>query len=270
MAAILSHDVYEESKKLAVDQKTYFTRELSPLMKNTYLYHDYAYGWIPETAIWSSKYANLDVTEYYPITLNLLKKFEFMLSLYKGPIPIYEKKINTEFISNGSFSGKYVNYLRNFSILPTNEFISFLLLTSMPIYNILFWFKNTQFDITKHSLFNNVYTTNELHIILAKYFHHGGDYKPLFSRLKNITTYIYPLPTGTNRIYHQGLPVTTPSSDYELLANLSAILHLTKYDPVLMFLAFYVPGLGITTKITPAVEYLMEKLNLSKNDMILV
>ncbi|AAR07395.1 38R [Yaba monkey tumor virus] len=263
-------DIFKESQKRNEDQETFFTRNLSPLMKNTYLYHNYAYGWIPETAIWSSRFSNLDVTDYYPITLSLLKKFEFMLSLYRGPILQYEEKVNTEFISRGSFYGRYISYLRNFSLLPTSEFISFLLLTSMPIYNIMFWFKNTQFDIKKHTLFSEVFTTNDRHKELAKYFKQSGDYKPLFSRLKENNIYTTQFPIGANRIAHQNLPNGVPVSDFETLSNLSAIMYLTNYDPVIMFLAFYVPGMSATTKITPAVEYLMNKLNLRKDDIFLV
>ncbi|ADT91071.1 hypothetical protein COTV054 [Cotia virus SPAn232] len=268
MAQII--DIYTESQKRNTDQKTFFTRELSPLLKNTYLYHNYSYGWIPETTIWSSRFANLDVTEYYPITINLLKKFEFMLSLYNGPVLPYEEKINTEFVSRGSFYGKYINFLRNFSILPTNEFISFLLLTSMPIYNIIFWFKNTQFDITKHTLFNKVYTTNDKHVELGKYFHQSGDYKPLFSRLKDNNIFTSQFPLNQSTILHQQSSNSDTVSDYETLSNLSALLYLTKYDPVLMFLAFYIPGLSVTTKITPGVEYLLKKLNMNKTDIVLV
>ncbi|AUI80608.1 hypothetical protein [White-tailed deer poxvirus] len=263
-------DIYTESQKRNNDQQTFFTRNLSPLMKNTYLYHNYSYGWIPETSIWSSRFANLDVTDYYPITINLLKKFEFMMALYKGPILPYEEKINTEFISKGSFYGRYINFLRNFSILPTNEFISFLLLTSIPIYNILFWFKSTQFDIKKHTLFSEVYSNNDRHIELAKYFRQSGDYKPLFSRLKEDNIYTQPFPLNTSRILHQNLPNSYTISDYETLSNLSAILYLTNYDPVLMFLVFYVPNISVTTKITPGVEYLMKKLNMDKKDITLI
>ncbi|QQG31525.1 ER localized membrane protein [Swinepox virus] len=262
----MGDDIYTESQKRNDDQKTFFTRNLSPLLKNTYIYHNYAYGWIPETVIWSSSYANLDIRDYYPITINLLKKFEFMLSLYNGPILPYEEKINTEFISRGSFSGRYINFLRNFSQLPTSEFISFLLLTSMPIYNILFWFKNTPFDITKHTLFNNVFTTNEKHIELGKYFRQRGDYKPLFSRLKDDNIYLLPFPINQSRIQQN----TDNASYYETLSNLSAILYLTNYDPVLMFLAFYVPNISVTSKITPGVEYLLSKLNMKKTDVVLV
>ncbi|QAV38740.1 m33R [Myxoma virus] len=263
-------DIYKESQRRNDDQKTFFTRALSPLLKNTYLYHNYAYGWIPETVIWSSRFANLDVTDYHPITLNLLKKFEFMLSLYTGPVLPYEEKINTEFISRGSFSGRYINFLRNFSILPTDEFISFLLLTSMPIYNILFWFTNTQFDITKHTLFSKVYTNNANHVALARYFRHSGDYKPLFSRVDDNAIYTAPFPINQSRIIHRRTPPGTAVSDYETLSNLSAILYLTNYDPVLMFLAFYVPNISVTTKITPGVEYLLQKLNMTPTDVTLL
>lgn len=158
-------DVYKNAQRRILDQETFFSRGLSrPLMKNTYLFDNYAYGWIPETAIWSSRYANLDASDYYPISLGLLKKFEFLMSLYKGPIPVYEEKVNTEFIANGSFSGRYVSYLRKFSSLPTNEFISFLLLTSIPIYNILFWFKthslilpNTHYSDTSIQIMPNTW-----------------------------------------------------------------------------------------------------------------
>ncbi|UZC80226.1 V074; CPXV-BR_075 V074 [Cowpox virus] len=264
-------DVYKNAQRRILDQETFFSRGLSrPLMKNTYLFDNYAYGWIPETAIWSSRYANLDASDYYPISLGLLKKFEFLMSLYKGPIPVYEEKINTEFIANGSFSGRYVSYLRKFSALPTNEFISFLLLTSIPIYNILFWFKNTQFDITKHTLFRYVYTDNTKHLALARYMYQTGDYKPLFSRLKENYIFTGPVPIGIKDIDHPNLSRARSPSDYETLANISTILYFTKYDPVLMFLLFYVPGYSITTKITPAVEYLMDKLNLTKSDVKLL
>ncbi|AST09456.1 ER-localized membrane protein virion core protein [NY_014 poxvirus] len=264
-------DVYGTSQRRILDQETFFTRNLKqPLMKNTYLFDNYAYGWIPETAIWSSRYANLDASEYYPISLGLLKKFEFLMSLYNGPVQVYEEKVNTEFIENGSFSGRYVSYLRKFSSLPTNEFISFLLLTSIPIYNILFWFKNTQFDITKHTLFRHVYTTNNRHLELARYIHQTGDYKPLFSRLKENYVYTGPLPIGVRTINHPNLNARNNPSDYETLSNLSTILYFTNYDPVLMFLAFYVPGYSITTKITPAVEYLMNKLNLTIDDVTII
>nr|WGO62667.1 hypothetical protein [Wadden Sea poxvirus] len=264
------NDIYKESQKRNLDQETFFTRNLSPLMKNTYLYHDYSYGWIPETVVWSSRFANLDVTDFYPISLGLLNKFDFLFSLYKGPVPVYEKKVNTEFIINGSFSGRYINYLRNFSLLPTSEFISFLLLTSVPIYNILFWFKNTQFDITTHSIFGKIYSNNERHIELAKYFRQSGDYKPIFSRLKENNIYTSPLQIGINKINFPNIPTGTTTSDYETLSNLSAILYFVKYDPVLMFLLFYIPGMSVTTKITPGVEYLMNKLKLTTNDIVLV
>ncbi len=264
-----NHDVYSESQDRVVDQKTLFTREVIPLLRNTYLYHNYSYGWIPETVIWSSRFADLDVRDYYPISLGLLHKFEFMLSLYKGPVPDYEEKINTEFIARGSFSGRYVSYLRRFASLPTSEFISFLLLTSVPIYNILFWFKNTTFDISKHSFFSKFYTTNERHVQLARYFKESGDYKPLFSRLGKNETYTQPM-FQVSRIFNSTSMGNFPASEYETLANLSAILAFTDYDPVLMFLIFYLPGLAVTTKITPAVEYLMEKLCLTNSDIILI
>ncbi|CCD83213.1 conserved hypothetical pox protein [Squirrelpox virus] len=261
------HDVHATAQNRHPNQETFFTRGLSPLMKHTYLYHDYAYGWVPETAVWSSRFADLDLTDYRPVTLGLLKKLEFMLSLYKGPVPDYEPKLNTEFVANGSFSGRYVSFLRRFAILPQDEFISFLLLTSMPAFNLLFWFRNTAFDIARHSLFSQVYTTPERHVELARYFRASGDYKPLFSRLDADATYTQPL-TNVARISVPGKRVTP--SEYESLANLSTILYFTRYDPALMLLAFYVPGLSITTEITPAVEFLMERLSLTREQVVLV
>ncbi|ANS71120.1 er-localized membrane protein, virion core protein [Pteropox virus] len=251
------------------DQKTFFTKGLSPVMKHTYLFHNYAYGWIPETALWSSRFADFSLLDYYPISLEFIKKIEFMLSLYKGPVPDYESKLNTEFVDRGSFSGRYNDFLKRFVILPTGEFISFLLLTSMPVFNLLFWFKNTTFDIKKHTLFSEVYTTNERHIELARYFRKSGDYKPIFSRLDQDAIYTNPV-TNIATVGNPGPLGNLFPSDYETLANLSTILYFTNYDPVLMFLMFYVPGLSITTKITPAVEYLMSKLSLTKKDIVLV
>ncbi|AWU47075.1 ER-localized membrane protein [Sea otter poxvirus] len=262
-------DVHESAQRRNNDQQTFFTRRLSPLMKHTYLFHNYAYGWIPETALWSSRFADFSLLDYYPISLEFIKKLEFMLSLYKGPVLEYESKLNTEFIDRGSFSGRYTDFLRRFAILPTNEFISFLLLTSIPIFNLLFWFKNTQFDIKKHTLFSEVYTTNDRHIELARYFRRSGDYKPIFSRLDQQTIYVNPV-SNISTISTPGQLGNLPPSDYETLSNLSAILYFTNYDPVLMFLVFYIPGLSITTQITPAVKYLMTKLSLTTDNIILV
>ncbi|QHG62597.1 hypothetical protein [Cetacean poxvirus 1] len=270
MSILSLNDVMSRVQLRNSDQETIFTRHLSPLMRNTYLFDNYSYGWSPETAVWCSRFADLDLRDYYPISLGLIKKFEFMLSLYKGPKTVYEEKIQTEFINQGSFSGRYINYFRKFSTLPTNEYISFLLLTSIPIYNILFWFKDTQFDITKHTLFRNVYTNHERHIALARYLRDSGDYKPIFSRLDQDGTYTDQTTLVGRILVGNTNPNGYNTSDFETLSNLSAILYYTKYDPVLMFLVFYLPGISVTTKITPAVEYLMSMLNITQNEIILI
>ncbi len=79
-----------------------------------------------------------------------------------------------------------------------------------------------------------------------------------------------PFPINQSNINNPTLPIGFSKSDYETLSNLSAILYLTNYDPVLMFLVFYVPKISITTKITPAVKYLMDKLNMNETDITLV
>uniref|UniRef100_A0AAU7E200 Protein OPG070 n=1 Tax=Rousettus bat poxvirus TaxID=3141933 RepID=A0AAU7E200_9POXV len=263
MVDLNTHDVHATAQQRHVNQETVFTRELSPRLKNTYLYHNYAYGWIPETAVWASRFADLSVTDFYPLSLGLLRKLDYMASLYRGPPLVYAPRLNTEFVAQGSFGGQYNDVFKRFSILPERQFISFLLLTSMPAYNLATFFKSTAFDPKKHTLFSEFFTTREAHVELARYMRHGGDYKPLFARLNAPTT-------GMHTIKNPGPMGRLPPSSYETLANLSAILYFTDYDPVLMFLAFYMPGYSATTKITPAVEFLMRKLDVRPEDVTLV
>nr|WQH57864.1 MAG: MC038R [Molluscum contagiosum virus] len=276
MAALSVHDVHSAAQRRAPSQQTLFTRGLRPLMRNTYLFHNYAYGWIPATAAWSSRFADLDVTDYYPVSLGLLRKLEFMFSLYRGPPLQYLPRVNTEFVSTGAFLGRFDDFFKRFAILPTREFISFLLLTSLPAYNLLFVFRGTRFELDKHTLFSAFYTTRERHVELARYFRHGGDYKPLFGHPDGTgdgsdTGDGRSLPRGSaSALMSNGPRGRLAPSDYETLANLSAILYFTDYDPVLMFLAFYVPSFSVTTKITPGVEYLMERLQVRLEDVTLV
>lgn len=263
MVDLNTHDVHATAQRRHVNQETLFTRELPPRLKNTFLYHNYAYGWIPETAVWASRFADLDVTDFYPPTLGLLRKLDFMASLYRGPPLVYAPRLNTEFVAQGSFGGQYNDVFKRFAVLPERQFISFLLLTSMPAYNLATFFKDTAFDAKKHSLFSEFYTSREALMELARYMRQGGDYKPLFSRLDAPAT-------GVATIKNPGPMGRLPPSSYETLANLSAILYYTDYDPVLMFLAFYMPGFSATTKITPAVEFLMRKLNVCLENVTLV
>lgn len=272
MVDVNTHDVDAAAQLRTPNQETFFTKGLSPRMRHTYIYNNYAYGWIPETAMWSSRLGDYSVTDFYPISLGMLKKFEFMFSLLADPggaCPAYTPKLNTEFVNQGSFSGRFVNPFHRFAVLPEREYISFLLLTSVPIFNILFWFKGETFDTAKHSLVGAVFTTRERHVELARYLRRTGDYKPLFSRLGNNETFDRAF-SGFTRIINPTPVGRLPPSDFETLANLSTILYFTRYDPVLMFLVFYVPGMSVTTKITPGVEFLMEKLSLTPEDVVLV
>ncbi|AAR98380.1 ORF023 membrane protein [Bovine papular stomatitis virus] len=272
MVDVNTHDVDAAAQLRTPNQQTFFTKGLSPRMRHTYIYNNYAYGWIPETAVWSSRLGDYSVTDFYPISLGMLKKFEFMFSLLADPggaCPAYTPKLNTEFVNQGSFSGRFVNPFHRFAVLPEREYISFLLLTSVPIFNILFWFKGETFDTAKHSLVGAVFTTRERHVELARYLRRTGDYKPLFSRLGNDETFDRAF-SGFTRISNPTPVGRLPPSDFETLANLSTILYFTRYDPVLMFLVFYVPGMSVTTKITPGVEFLMEKLSLTAEDVVLV
>ncbi|QGN68039.1 membrane phosphoprotein [Equine molluscum contagiosum-like virus] len=265
-----THDVHATAQRRNPNQETLFTRGLRPLLRNTFLYHDYAYGWVPETALWSSRFAELDAADYYPISLGLLRKLEYLFSLYRGPRPEYLPKLNTEFLAAGSFAGSFNDFFKRFAVLPTREFISFLLLTSMPAYNLQVFFRDTPFDVRKHTLFSAFYTTRERHVELARYLRHGGDYKPLFGRLDETATFDGTPRTGLRAIQHPGALGRLPPSEYETLANLSALLYFTDYDPVLMFLAFYIPPFSVTTQITPAVEYLMARLQVRAEDVALV
>ncbi|ATI21144.1 ER-localized membrane protein virion core protein [Eastern grey kangaroopox virus] len=267
-----AHSVHDEAQKRHPDQQTFYTRELTPAMKNTYLYHDYAYGWIPETAIWNSRYATLYLSDYYPVSIGLLRKLEFMLGLYRGPAPEYKPKVNSEFIANGTFRGRFNDFFQRFSKLPQGEFISFLLLVSMPVYNLLFFFKGTPFDIKKHTLFSEFYINRESHLELARYLASGGDYRPVFSRLDDPRLYSGNLDTmGLRRIWTPASRLgRLPPAQYETLSNLSLIISFTNRDPVLMFLMFYVPGFSATSKITPAVEMLMARLGLVREDIVLI
>ncbi|WZD65888.1 membrane protein [Bovine papular stomatitis virus] len=272
MVDVNTHDVDAAAQRRTPNQETFFTKGLSPRMRHTYIYNNYAYGWIPETAMWSSRLGDYSVTDFYPISLGMLKKFEFMFSLLADPggaCPEYTPKLNTEFVNQGSFSGRFVNPFHRFAVLPEREYISFLLLTSVPVFNILFWFKGETFDTAKHSLVGAVFTTRERHVELARYLRRTGDYKPLFSRLGNDETFDRAF-SGFTRISNPTPVGRLPPSDFETLANLSTILYFTRYDPVLMFLVFYVPGMSVTTKITPGVEFLMEKLSLTPEDVVLV
>ncbi|AID46605.1 hypothetical protein fep_097 [Pigeonpox virus] len=264
-------DIIGNAHERTDDQKTFNRMNLPPILNNTFLYHDYSYGWIPETALWNTQYEKLDIRNYYPITLGLLNKFEFMLGLHQGPPPQYTPKINIQYLNQIS-AVNLNDYFKKFSKLPIDQFISFLLLTSIPIYNILFFFKNTAFNPRIHSLTGNFYIDDAKHIELAKYLIRGGDYKPIFGKLDQPGLYdgtLFP----TNMAVLQ-LPTTTSPNPYllniETLENLSVIISNTKQDPVLTFLIFYLPGLSVTTKITPGVEYLMNKLGLKKENVILV
>ncbi|AIZ77274.1 hypothetical protein SB87_gp021 [Parapoxvirus red deer/HL953] len=272
MVDVATHDVDAAAQLRTPNQETFFTKGLSPLMRHTYIYNNYAYGWIPETALWSSRLGDYRVTDFYPPSLGMLKKFEFMFSLLADPggaCPAYEPKLNTEFLNQGSFSGRFVNPFHRFAALPEREYISFLLLTSFPVFNMLFWFKGEKFDTAKHSLLGGVFSTRERHVELARYLRRTGDYKPLLSQLGSDDTFSKPF-AGVTRIGNATPAGRLPPSDFETMTNLSTILYFTGYDPVLMFLAFYVPGLSATTKITPAVEFLMEKLAMRPEDVVLV
>ncbi|QRI42837.1 putative membrane protein [Cheloniid poxvirus 1] len=85
MSGRLITDIYGISQNRDDRQLTINRRGDPPLLRNTFIYHDYAYGWIPETALWNSQYERLDIRNYYPITKGLLNKFEFMLDLDKRP-----------------------------------------------------------------------------------------------------------------------------------------------------------------------------------------
>ncbi|AYP74206.1 hypothetical protein [Fowlpox virus] len=273
MAVRLITDIYGISQDRDDKQLTINRRGDPPFLSNTFIYHDYAYGWIPETALWNSKYERLDIRNYYPITKGLLNKFEFMLDLDKRPPLQYTPKINSPRLDNVS-AIRIKEYFRKFSILPTDQLISFLILTSIPIYNILYFFKNTAFNPTIHSLFNAFYVDNEKHIELAKYLIHGGDYKPVFSMLNERSLYDESLPLPPNLLglirNRPGVAFQQQYIDIESLSSISAIITYTKKDPVITFLMFYLPGLSVTTKITPAVEMLMNKLGLTKENVILV
>ncbi|WOC29274.1 membrane protein [Equine parapoxvirus] len=267
-----THDVDAAAQVRVPNQETFFTRGRSPVMRHTYLYNNYCYGWIPETVVWSSRLGDYRVTDMCPVSLGMLKKFEFMFSLLADPggqCPAYEPKLNTEFVDRGSFAGRFVSPFHRFAALPEREYISFLLLTSMPVFNILFWFKGEAFDVAKHSLVGSVFTTRERHVELARYMRRTGDYRPLFSRLDRDETFDRPF-TAATRTKTQTPAGRLPPSEYETMANLSTILYFSGFDPVLMFLAFYVPGLSVTTKVTPAVEFLMQRLGLEAKDVVLV
>ncbi|QRY18924.1 ORF-54 [Teiidae poxvirus 1] len=264
-------DIHNTSQQRSIDQLTFHRREIPPLLKNSFIYHDYAYGWIPETVLWNSQYENLDIRNYYPITLGLLNKFDFLLGLNRGPPPQYTPKINIQYVNQAPMV-RLNDYYKKFAILPTNELISFLLLTTVPIYNILYFFKTTVFNPRIHSLLNEFYVDDAKHIELAKYLIRGGDYKPIFSRLDQRQLYDNTLPNGN--MYSVQIPQGANAQQYliniEALSNLSTIITYTKQDPVLTFLIFYLPGLSVTTKITSGVEMLMEKLGLTKENIVLV
>lgn len=50
-----THDVDAAAQVRVPNQETFFTRGRSPVMRHTYLYNNYCYGWIPETVVWSSR-----------------------------------------------------------------------------------------------------------------------------------------------------------------------------------------------------------------------
>ncbi|AAR83468.1 hypothetical protein CNPV122 [Canarypox virus] len=266
-------DIYGISQDRDDKQLTINRRGDPPFLSNTFIYHDYAYGWIPETALWNSQYERLDLRDYYPITEGLLNKFEFMLDLDKRPNLQYTPKINSPRLDNVS-AIRISTYFKKFTILPTDQYISFLLLTSIPIYNILYFFKNTAFNPAIHSLFNAFYIDNQTHIELAKYLIRGGDYKPIFNMLNERSLYDENLPLPPNILglirNRPGVGLQQQYTDLESLASIAAIITYTKRDPVIAFLMFYLPGLSVTTKITPAVEMLMKKLGLTKENIILV
>ncbi|QRM15397.1 putative membrane protein [Mudlarkpox virus] len=272
-AGRLITDIYGISQDRDDRQLTIHRRGVLPFLKNTFIYHDYAYGWIPETALWNSQYEKLDLRNYYPVTIGLLNKFEFMLSLDKRPPLQYTPKNNSPMMDNVS-AVRIKEYFRKFSILPDNQLISFLLLTSIPIYNILYFFKNTAFNPSVHSLFNMFYIDNEKHIELAKYLIRGGDYKPTLSMLDEAGLYDESIPLPPNILglirNRTGIRLQQQYIDLESLGNISAIISSTNQDPVITFLMFYLPGLSVTTEITPAVEMLMKKLGLTKENIILV
>ncbi|QRM15755.1 putative membrane protein [Albatrosspox virus] len=275
MSGRLITDIYGISQDRDDRQLTIHRRGVLPFLKNTFIYHDYAYGWIPETALWNSQYEKLDLRNYYPVTIGLLNKFEFMLSLDKRPPLQYTPKNNSPMMDNVS-AVRIKEYFRKFSILPDNQLISFLLLTSIPIYNILYFFKNTAFNPSVHSLFNMFYIDNEKHIELAKYLIRGGDYKPTLSMLDEAGLYDESIPLPPNILglirnrNRTGIRLQQQYIDLESLGNISAIISSTNQDPVITFLMFYLPGLSVTTEITPAVEMLMKKLGLTKENIILV
>ncbi|ARE67621.1 SWPV1-111 [Shearwaterpox virus] len=273
MAVRFITDIYGISQERDDKQLTIHRRGDPPFLSNTFIYHDYAYGWIPETALWNSQYERLDIRNYYPISKGLLNKFEFMLNLDKRPPFQYIPKINSPRLKNVS-AVRLKEYFRKFSILPTDQLISFLILTSIPIYNILYFFKNTAFNPATHSLFNAFYIDDEKHVELAKYLIRGGDYKPVFSMLneRNLYDETVPLPPNILGLIRNraGVSIQQQYIDIESLGSIAAIIAHTNIDPVITFLMFYLPGFSVTTKITPAVEVLMEKLGVTKENVILV
>ncbi|ALA62443.1 putative membrane protein [Turkeypox virus] len=263
--------LYNQSQSRSDAQSTFHRRDIPPLLKHTFVYHEYAYGWIPETLLWNSQYEKLDIRNYYPIDVGLLNKFDFMLGLYNGQVPQYVTKINIQNVERAP-SVSFNDYFKKFAILPTDQLISFLLLTSIPIYNIMYFFKTTIFNPKLHSLLNYFYIDDDKHIELAKYLILGGDYPPIFNKLDQPGLYDGTL--NATDMYHVMVPQGKSSQKHlisiELLINISAILTYTNQDPVIAFLIFYLPGLSVTTKITPAVQLLMDKLGLSKDNVVLV
>lgn len=262
------------------DQETFHTKDYQPLLKYTALFHPYSRGWIPETMMWYSGYATLNLTNYHPITLQLLKKLGFMLSLDKAPKTPYVDRINTDAVALGNFRGHFVEFYKRFQQLPTSEFISFLLLAAIPAYNILFYYTDEVFDSDKHGLMSSFYVNRDTHVAVAKYLLHGGDYKPIFWKTEERNFLDPDYDHGGVRYcrislyeFNRNLPPSshnfTPLIDYETLANMSAILQYTNRDPVLALLMFYLPGVSVTTAFTPAVEFLMRKLGLEKKDVVL-
>lgn len=79
--------------------------------------------------------------------------------------------------------------------------------------------------------------------------HQTGDYKPLFSRLKENYIFTGPVPICIKDIDHPNLSRARSPSDYETLANISTILYFTKYDPVLMFYCFTYLGIQLLQKL---------------------
>ncbi|QGT47162.1 ORF078 [Saltwater crocodilepox virus] len=270
----------ENMQRRVRDQETFHTKDYQPLLKYTALFHPYSRGWIPETMMWYSGYATLNLTNYHPITLQLLKKLGFMLSLDKAPKTPYVDRINTDAVALGNFRGHFVEFYKRFQQLPTSEFISFLLLAAIPAYNILFYYTDEVFDSDKHGLMSSFYVNRDTHVAVAKYLLHGGDYKPIFWKTEERNFLDPDYDHGGVRYcrislyeFNRNLPPSshnfTPLIDYETLANMSAILQYTNRDPVLALLMFYLPGVSVTTAFTPAVEFLMRKLGLEKKDVVL-